>query len=167
MSGKRTGGKKAGRVAADEKAVASEKSPRPQDERRRSPRYVAQLNARLLFSVVMMDAKVSDAGAPTAEALSLVGHTLDVSELGLGLVVPVREIDEAYLAGGEVNLRIELYLPDGAAAIEIEAKPVRFQKLGEEKSIFSEGYLIGAEITRVSDRDRFVEYLRTLSEADA
>lgn len=130
-------------------------------ERRRSPRYETQLEARLLFSVVL----TGDA-SPGAQprTLNLVGHTRDVSEVGLALVIPVARIDEAFLAGADVSLRIELYLPGGA--VEVEARPVRHRRFeaGEEGSIFPEGYLIGAEITHVSDRERFVAYLRALAE---
>ncbi|HYO63426.1 MAG TPA: PilZ domain-containing protein [Pyrinomonadaceae bacterium] len=130
-------------------------------DRRRSPRYETQLEARLLFSVVLTGEPESGAGPRT---LNLVGHTRDVSEAGLALVIPVAQIDEAFLAGADVTLRIELYLPGGA--VEVTARPVRHHRFsaGEEQSIFQEGYFIGAEITRVSDRERFVAYLRTLAE---
>ncbi|HYP52130.1 MAG TPA: PilZ domain-containing protein [Pyrinomonadaceae bacterium] len=130
-------------------------------ERRRSPRYETQLEARLLFSVVLTGGSESGAGPRT---LNLVGHTRDVSEAGLALVIPVAQIDEAFLAGAEVSLKIELYLLGGA--VEVTARPVRYKRFGagEEQSIFAEGYLIGAEITHVSDRERFVAYLRMLAE---
>ena len=127
--------------------------------RRRSPRFKAQLRARLLFAVVLSD----DASATSASGrLHLVGHTKDISEVGLALVVPIAEIDERYLTGENSKMQIELYLPSGA--IEITARPVHYKQLDKSSSdsVFNEGYLIGAEITKVSDRALFIEYLSTL-----
>lgn len=126
--------------------------------RRRSPRFKAQLKARLLFSV-MLSGETSAAGSGR---LHLVGHTKDISEIGLALVVPIAEIDERYLAGENTKMQIELYLPKGA--IKITARPVHYKSLDENsgENVFSEGYLIGAEITKVSDQDLFIEYLGTL-----
>ena len=94
--------------------------------------------------------------------LHLVGHTKDISEIGLALVVPIAEIDERYLTGEDSKLQIELYLPDGA--LKITARPVHYKLLDESSgdSVFTEGYLIGAEITKVSDHDLFRAYLSTL-----
>lgn len=130
--------------------------------RRRSTRFKAQLRARLLFAVVLSEE--SSASHSSSGKLHLVGHTKDISEVGLALVVPIAEIDERYLAGESNKMEIELYLPKGA--IKITARPVHYRRLDESsnESIFSEGYLIGAEITKVSNRDLFVEYLSTLSE---
>jgi hypothetical protein len=133
------------------------------DERRQSPRHQAKLQAHLLFSVLLMDTKTGgEEGAPP-QNLNLVGQTRDISATGLGLVIPVEQIDEKYLTGEESVLQVELYLPTGP--IEIRARPVRCERLSEtgETSIFPEGYLIGAQITEVSDPDRFIEYLKTLA----
>jgi hypothetical protein len=126
--------------------------------RRRSPRFKAQLKARLLFSV-MLSGETSAAGSGR---LHLVGHTKDISEIGLALVVPIAEIDERYLTGDNTKMQIELYLPKGA--IKITARPVHYKSLDENsgESVFSEGYLIGAEIMKVSDHDLFLEHLGTL-----
>jgi PilZ domain len=128
--------------------------------RRRSPRFKAQLKARLLFSV-MLSGETSNA---RSGRLHLVGHTKDISEIGLALVVPIAEIDERYLAGDNAKMQIELYLPKGA--IKITARPVHHKSLDESsgESVFSEGYLIGAEITKVSDHNLFIEYLGTLEQ---
>lgn len=127
--------------------------------RRRSPRYKAQLRARLLFTVVLSGETMSDSSG----RLHLVGHTKDISEIGVALVVPIAEIDERYLTGEQSEMQIELYLPSGA--IEITAHPVHYKTLDEQsrEGVFSEGYLIGAEITKVSDRDLFREYLSALA----
>jgi hypothetical protein len=98
--------------------------------------------------------------------LHLVGHTKDISENGIALVVPIAEIDERYLTSENCKMQIELYLPRGA--IKITARPVHYKLLDESlgESVFTEGYLIGAEITKVSDRELFIEYLSTLAEND-
>jgi hypothetical protein len=132
-----------------------------QDERRQHPRHQLKLRAHLLFSVQLTGAREGEQGEPS-ESLNLVGQTRDISATGLGLVIPVAEIEEKYLTGEESTLSVELYLPTGP--ILIVAQPVRCERLSEtgEKSIFTEGYLIGARITEVSDPDRFIEYLKTL-----
>jgi hypothetical protein len=132
------------------------------DERRQSPRHQAKLKAHLLFSVLLVDTQTNADSAPP-RSLNLVGQTRDISATGLGLVIPVEQIDEKYLTGEESRLQVELYLPTGP--VEIRARPVRCERLSEtqEKSIFTEGYLIGAQITEVSDPARFIEYLKTLA----
>ena len=128
---------------------------------RRSPRFKAQLKARLLFTVVL-SGEPAPGGA--LGKLQLVGQTKDISEIGLALVVPIAEIDERYLEGEHNKMQIELFLPQGT--LKITARPVHFKLLDKDssESVFSEGYLIGAEITRVSDPALFREYLGTLEE---
>jgi hypothetical protein len=62
-----------------------------------------------------------------------------------------------YAPGREGSMAIELDLPNGLS-IEIQATPVRYEKL-------KEGYLLGARISEMSDRNRdlFEEYLRELA----
>lgn len=130
--------------------------------RRRSPRFKAQLRARLLFTVVLSgEARTAHSGR-----LHLVGHTKDISEIGVALVLPIAEIDERYLTGESSKLQIELFLPKGT--LKITARPVHYKLLDENsgENVFTEGYLIGAEITKVSDHDLFVEYLSGLEEND-
>jgi hypothetical protein len=137
--------------------------PKRTNERRQSPRHKTQLKAHLLFSVLLVGPDTPKESVP--RELNLVGQTLDISETGLALLIPIAEIDESYLAGAESLLQIELFLPAGA--IEIEARPVRYEQLKEskEKSIFDEGYLIGAQIIKISDRALFSEYLNTLADS--
>jgi hypothetical protein len=139
-------------------------SSQPQN-RRRSPRFIAQLRARLLFSVVLSGKKTSPSKRASGR-LHLVGHTKDISENGIALVVPIAEIDERYLTGENSKMQIELYLPSGA--IQISARPVHYKLLDESlgESVFTEGYLIGAEIMKVSDHDLFIECLSALAEND-
>jgi hypothetical protein len=127
--------------------------------RRRSPRFKAQLKARLLFTVVLSE----EASTARSGKLHLVGHTVDISEIGLALVVPIAELDERYLMAQGSKLQIELFLPDDT--IKITARPVHYKRLDENsgENVFTEGYLIGAEITKVSDHKLFIKYLSTLS----
>jgi len=125
------------------------------EERRQSPRLNANLEARLEFSVLMRDAETSNSGVQHLRAVA--GHTQNLSALGLAVVLHAQNIDEQYLLGAEGSMAIELDLPNGLS-IEIQATPVRYQKLDE-------GYLIGARISEMTDRDRelYLEYLAELA----
>ena len=98
------------------------------------------------------------AGATGVQHMRAVaGHTLNVSAGGLAVMLHAQKIDEQYLSGAEGSMSIELDLPNGGS-VEIQATPVRYQK-------HDDGYLIGAQITEISERDRkiFDEYLRELA----
>jgi len=126
------------------------------EERRQSPRLNANLEARLEFSVLMRDTETTHSGVQHLRAVA--GHTQNLSALGLAVVLHAQNIDEQYLLGAEGSMAIELDLPNGLS-IEIQATPVRYQKLDE-------GYLIGARISKMADRDRelYLEYLGELAE---
>jgi len=128
--------------------------PSSYEDRRQSPRLDANLEARLEFSVLLREADTSQSGVQHLRAVA--GHTVNVSEEGLALVLHAQNIDEQYLLGAEGSMAIELDLPNGLS-IELEATPVRYEKRDE-------GYLIGARISKMSDRDRrlFEEYLSEL-----
>lgn len=125
------------------------------EDRRQSPRVSATLDARLDFSVLMRDAESSDGGV---HLRACAGHTVNISAHGLAVVLHAQNIDEQYLLGAEGSMSIELDLPNGLS-IEIQATPVRYEKLPQ-------GYLIGARISGMSDRNRefFEEYLREIAE---
>jgi PilZ domain len=124
-------------------------------ERRQFPRHDANLEARLEFSVLLRDAQTSDRGVQHLRACA--GHTLNISAEGLAVVLHAQNIDEEYLRGEQGSMAIELDLPNGVS-IEIQATPARYEKRNE-------GYLIGAHISQMSNRDRelFNEYLRELA----
>ena len=124
------------------------------ENRRQSPRLNANLDARLDFSVLMRDAEPSEGGVQHLRACA--GHTLNISAHGLAVVLHAQNIDEQYLLGAEGSMAIELDLPNGLS-IEIQATPVRYEKL-------EAGYLIGARISEMSERNRdlFEEYLREI-----
>ena len=121
------------------------------DDRRQSPRLEANLQARLEFSVLLREADAGKSGVQHLRACA--GHTVNLSLGGLAVILHAQNIDEEYLTGGEGSMAIELDLPNGLA-IEIQATPVRSEKL-------EEGYMIGARISHMSERDRelFEEYL--------
>lgn len=126
------------------------------EDRRQSPRHDANLEARLEFSVLLRDAETDDRGVQHLRAVA--GHTVNISEVGLAVVLHAQNIDEQYLLGAEGSMAIELDLPNGLS-IEIQATPVRYEKRDE-------GYLIGARISDMRERDRrlFKEYLREIAE---
>ena len=125
------------------------------EDRRQSPRLDVNLQARLEFSVLLREPDATKSGVQHLRACA--GHTLNISKHGLAVVLHAQNIDEQYLMGGEGSMAIELDLPNGFS-IEIQATPVRYEKQ-------TEGYLIGAKISAMSDRNRelFEEYLRELS----
>jgi hypothetical protein len=104
----------------------------------------------------MRDAEPAEGGVQHLRACA--GHTLNISAHGLAVVLHAQNIDEQYLLGAEGSMAIELDLPNGLS-IEIQATPVRYEKL-------EEGYLIGARISEMSERNRelFEEYLQELGE---
>ena len=125
------------------------------EDRRQSPRLDANLEARLEFSVLLHDAETDERGVQHLRAVA--GHTVNISEHGLAVVLHAQNIDEQYLLGAEGSMAIELDLPNGLS-IEIQATPVRYEKRDE-------GYLIGARISGMRERDRelFKEYLSELT----
>ena len=125
------------------------------EDRRQSPRLTATLQARLEFSVLLREADSGGNGVQHLRACA--GHTLNISAHGLAVILHAQNIDEQYLLGGEGSMAIELDLPNGLS-IEIHATPVRYEKLDE-------GYLIGAQISEMSERNRelYEEYLRELA----
>ena len=124
------------------------------EDRRQSPRLDANLQARLEFSVLLREAENSQTGVQHMRAVA--GHTVNLSSIGLAVMLHAQNIDPQYLTGGENSMSIELDLPSGVS-IEIEAMPVRYEKRDD-------GYLIGARITDISERDRelYDEYLQEL-----
>jgi hypothetical protein len=132
--------------------------PDPKD-RRQSPRLTANLDVRLEFSVLLRDAEPAEGGVQHLRACA--GHTVNISMHGLAVVLHAQNIDEQYLLGGEGSMAIELDLPNGLS-LEIQATPVRYEKL-------EAGYLIGARISHMSERNRglFEEYVKELGEGIA
>ena len=106
--------------------------------------------------MLLRDAESSESGIQHLRACA--GHTVNISTHGLAVVLHAQNIDEQYLLGAEGSMAIELDLPNGLS-IEIQATPVRSEKLAE-------GYLIGARISDMTERDRelFDEYVREVAD---
>lgn len=122
--------------------------------RRRAPRY----DARLFFSISVLDAEADEEGARSSQ--TLVGRTRNLSETGFALVVPSLRLGTKYLNDGNAVLRLILDLPSGKT--EFQLVPVRSQQLPERDK--ESGYLIGAKIAQMSPEAqmRLRKFLRTL-----
>ena len=91
------------------------------------------------------------------------GYTQDLSANGLALIVPRITLGEHHLVGENRGLNLKLQLPGGP--VEMQATPVRYERLEEDQS--ETGYLIAVKIVRMSDEDRarFSAYVATLRES--
>jgi len=132
-------------------------------DRRRAPRRGARAHARLPFTVVLLDAQ-EVAPKDFTGGRSLAGHTRDLSETGLTLLLPVVRIGDGYLTDSERYLGIRLALPGGP--ISMLAASVRFEHLDMLESGY--GYLVGVRVVRMREDERasYFAYLRTLAAAE-
>ncbi|HEY3028015.1 MAG TPA: response regulator [Pyrinomonadaceae bacterium] len=123
-------------------------------ERRAAVRHTLKRDARLLFTIAPSEQSSAEDPQPIP---ALVGHTRDISETGLSLVVPGVNESDAKFFGARSQLQIILSLP--TAMIAIEVTPVRYQWLEEHGG--KKSYLIGGRIARMSPDDTtlFREYL--------
>jgi len=121
-------------------------------ERRIAPRHEVKLETRVLM--------LAEGEADGGVVLTLSGHTRDVSESGLGLVVTANDRRALADLGDGYTLRLVLTVPSGP--VELTVTPVRFEKLGQSED---EDFLIGASIIDMSGRDRvrFMGYVRELA----
>ena len=111
-------------------------------------RRCKRVRVRLSFRLSLADPRVSSNGARRLPTLA--GHTLDVSTTGLALIVPAIRIGEHYLAGSDRRLHLKLELPNGP--VEMKLATVRYESLDESQE--ETGYLIGARIVEMDDKDR-------------
>jgi c-di-GMP-binding flagellar brake protein YcgR len=111
-------------------------------------RHARRRQVRLPFSICLLDQCINCNGSRRPETLE--GHTMDVSDTGMGLVVPFIRIGDHYLAGEHRKLEIKIELPGGP--VEVQGFPVRYESLDEHRT--ESGYLIGVRITQMSDRHR-------------
>ncbi len=122
-------------------------------ERRLSPRYNANLACTISLS-----AEDENLLFPQAK---LAGRTRDVSESGLGLIVPSIYIGFACVVDEGRVLDLNLELPAGVVRLKMTiAHYLRMDEHGQEES----SYLIGARITEISPDNRalYAEYLTAL-----
>ena len=113
-------------------------------DRRRAKRR----RVRLAFSISIVSPAKSITG--TRRAVSMDGHTHDLSANGLALIVPAITLDEHHLVGENRSLKVQLELPSGP--VEMQVSPVRYERLGEHGS--ETGYLIAVKIVAMSEGDR-------------
>jgi hypothetical protein len=128
---------------------------KPTTERRVAQRFTTHLESRLVVNVSLLDMKPDGSRGPTV----LAGFTRDVSESGLGIVLPDIRIGKSSITRPDKTLRIMLGLP--GEPIEILALPVRYVEI--EEGAESEGYLLGVRIIEMSalDRSRYQSFLKT------
>lgn len=129
-------------------------------ERRAAPRYTTHLEKRLSVQLQFADLKLERPRAP--HDLSLSGYTRDVSESGLGVILPGVRIAGRSIIGADRALRLLLGLPGGV--VEMSAEAVRHVPLeGDEP-----GYLVGIQIRDMSReaRERYINFLRSLAVPD-
>lgn len=123
--------------------------------RRHALRYKVRHKVRLLLGGLP-----SETGGIAERSISipLEGHTLDLSEIGMSLLVPVVSTIERSFSHADDDLPLTLELPNGL--IHLVTTRARVERLAGEAK-----YLLGVRIKEISegDRSRFTEYLRTLS----
>ena len=119
-------------------------------ERRAAPRFTTHLENRLVVNVSLLEVKNRPDNARLRSVLA--GYTRDVSETGLGIIVPDIRIGGLNITRPDRMLRIMLGLP--GHPVEIRAVPVRYVELEEEEDGEKSRYLIGMLIKAMSKRDR-------------
>jgi hypothetical protein len=132
-------------------------------ERRAAPRYSTYLEKALPVHVHLLGQKSGSAG----ESRSLgrvVGYTRDVSESGLGLVVPDLRIAGRNIVNAERLLLVIVGLPAGP--VEMRAAGVRHVEM--EKGNPEAGYLVGIQIREMApaDRSRYKKFINSLAVGD-
>jgi PilZ domain len=120
-----------------------------------SPRKIAHLPVNIAL-VSANEHTVKPLKRPTLE-----GKLRDISATGLSMDVPTIRLGGHYFAGVDRTLAIDFELASGP--VQFLAAPVRYERLEHDDGI-SFGYVIGAEITEISDADRtrLQEYLKSL-----
>ena len=121
-------------------------------ERRRSPR----LRVRLAFSLsVIRQTKLKRVNGSDR---TLKGHTRDICDNGLALLLPQIQLDGYHLASEDREMRLNLELSGGV--ISMVVVPKRYEKL--ERAELGCNYLIGARIVRIDEEDkvRYLDFMR-------
>jgi PilZ domain-containing protein len=115
-------------------------------------------SVRLDFSLSLVSSTKNLNGTRRVETMD--GHTLDLSANGMALIVPRITLGDHHLVGENRGINVTLKLPDGP--VEMQTRPVRYERLEEQK--FEMGYLIAVKIVNMADADRarFSEYVATL-----
>lgn len=114
--------------------------------RRRARRYRVRLTASISLVGVKQVAESAIARRPP----KIEGHTCDISATGLALIVSTIRVGEYYLTGEGRRLLVTLQHPTGPLSMHVV--PVRYEQLDEGST--ETGYIIGTQITDMSDDDR-------------
>ncbi|HEY9285477.1 MAG TPA: PilZ domain-containing protein [Pyrinomonadaceae bacterium] len=115
-------------------------------ERRRFARRSAVCVVRLPVGVSMPNERL-DPEADDDYPQPIMGHTRDLSETGLSLVLPAAQLGDVDVSRAGAPLRVVLSLPSGV--IILQAATVRGETLSPEG-----GVLVGARIVKMYDYDR-------------
>ena len=115
-------------------------------------------SVRLEFSLSLVSSTKNLNGTRRIEKME--GHTLDLSENGMALIVPRITLGDHHLVSENRGLNVILNLPDGP--VEMQTRPVRYKRLEEQK--YEMGYLIAVKIVTMAadERARFSEYVESL-----
>ncbi len=121
--------------------------PDDQNDRRYAARFELQAEAQMSGVLVFGSEEGAEDGM-----LMVMGYTRDISETGLGIVVPEGSVNEENVVGSTFHIVLGL----SGGSVSIEAGAVRIRRLDDDT-----GLLIGARILSISGRDR-VLYLQNL-----
>ena len=115
-------------------------------ERRRFARKSAVCVVRLPVGVSMPNERL-DPEADDAYPQPIMGHTRDLSETGLSLVLPAAQLGDVDISVAGATLRVVLSLPTGI--VILQATTVRSELLSLDGEV-----LVGARIVKMYDHDR-------------
>ncbi len=115
--------------------------------------------ARVRLQLALLDPKTQ---FHKSQAVKFDGYTCDISTTGMAILLPVARFSEQLLNQGHHTIRIVLELATGA--IEADAVLVRYELVQLNDGLMELGCLVGAKIIsmRAEDRERFIEYLRSI-----
>ena len=124
-------------------------------ERRAAPRYATRLEKTLAVHVQLLEEGPGPSGR-------LIGYTRDLSETGLGVILPQLRIAGRSVVNPERLLVVIVGIPP--EPVEMRAVGVRYAELDEEGGI-DHGYLVGVHIREMTptDRTRYLKYLASLA----
>lgn len=128
-------------------------------DRHKALRRGSRYEARLPFIITPLGAaKLSRKRLRTAP--SLVGHTRDLGETSMTLLLPSVRIGNVYLTDSENCLEVRLELPGGPVSVLTNC--VRFEQLPRKDA--GCGYLLAVRMTEIEDdaRARYLSFLKTV-----
>jgi hypothetical protein len=128
-------------------------------DRRKGLRRGSRYEARLPLIITPLGS-AKYAGKRLPNAPSLVGHTRDLSETSLTLLLPAVRVGNVYLTDGENCLEVRLELP--GAPVSILTNCVRFEQLPRKDAGCR--YLLAVRIVELQDdaRAQYISYLKTV-----